>query len=274
MDIDAKATKCPHCQADQRAWPKKHPILTAIAVIIVIGIVASAAGGSKSSSSSSPSTPSNSGTAQTQDQTQSPAPTMAKLNQPVQSGDLSFIATQITNAKSLGNDFMKKDAQGTFKIVTLKISNTGKETKTVDSSMIKLKDGQGRTFERSIDGQTAKGLSQGKVDLFLQQIQPSLSVTGDIVFDIPADATNLKLEVQGGLCRILLRSTRRPSREREEQAERRALQIHCRESWSAESLPPKYNRWQHPTGLRVSRPMPLHLSLQESPEWRHSCTTG
>ena len=46
------------------------------------------------------------------------------------------------------------------------------------------------------------------------------------------------------------------------------------ESWSAESLRPKYNRWQHPTGLRVSRPMPLHLSLQESREWRRSCTTG
>lgn len=65
--------------------------------------------------------------------------------------------------------------------------------------MIKLRDSQGRTFERSIDGQTAKGLTQGQVDLFLQQVQPSLSVNGEIVFDIPKDAEGLVLEVRGGL---------------------------------------------------------------------------
>lgn len=86
-----------------------------------------------------------------------------------------------------------------FYIITLKIENKGKETKTVDSSMITLTDSQGRKFDRSIEGQTAKGLSQGKVDLFLQQVQPGLSVTGDIVFDIPKDATGLTLNVKGSL---------------------------------------------------------------------------
>jgi len=81
----------------------------------------------------------------------------------------------------------------------LKIENTGKETKTIDSSMIKLVDNQGRTFERSIDGQTAKGLAQGQVDLFLQQVQPSLSVKGEVVFDVPVDAQGLVLQVRGGL---------------------------------------------------------------------------
>ena len=47
--------------------------------------------------------------------------------------------------------------------------------------MITLTDSQGRTFDRSIDGQTAKGMAQGKVDLFLQQVQPGLNVNGDIV---------------------------------------------------------------------------------------------
>jgi len=82
--------------------------------------------------------------------------------------------------------------------ISLKIENKAKETKTIDSSMITLTDSQGRTFDRSIDGQTAKGMAQGKVDLFLQQVQPGLNVTGDIVFDIPKDATGLKLLVKGG----------------------------------------------------------------------------
>ena len=65
--------------------------------------------------------------------------------------------------------------------------------------MLKVIDSQGRKFDYSIEGQTAKGLAQGKVDLFLQQVQPGLSVTGDIVFDLPDDATDLKLLVKGSM---------------------------------------------------------------------------
>lgn len=41
-EIDSKATKCPHCQSDQRNWGQRHPIITAIVwilfVLVVIGI--------------------------------------------------------------------------------------------------------------------------------------------------------------------------------------------------------------------------------------------
>jgi len=154
-------------------------------VLIVIGAIAS--GGSSNKSSTG-----NSGQ-------QAETKTVAKLNEPAQDGDLQFTATQIETATSLGNSYTKRDSQGMFYVITLKIENKGKETKTVDSSMITLTDSQGRKFDRSIEGQTAKGLSQGKVDLFLQQVQPGLGVTGDIVFDIPKDATGLKLLVKGSL---------------------------------------------------------------------------
>ena len=41
MDIDDKAKKCPHCQADQRIWFVRHPIITGIIAIILISMVAS-----------------------------------------------------------------------------------------------------------------------------------------------------------------------------------------------------------------------------------------
>ena len=66
-------------------------------------------------------------------------------------------------------------------------------------SMAKVTDDKNREFERSIEGQTAKGMAQGSVDLFLQQIQPSLSVTGDVVFDLPSDISNPTLVVKGSL---------------------------------------------------------------------------
>lgn len=157
-------------------------------IFIVIGVLSGLGKSNKTSS--------NSNTSSTQ-----PTETkqIAKLNEPVQDGDLVFTATEVNTATTLGNQFTKRDAQGMFYVITLKVENKGKETKTVDSSMISLTDSQGRKFDRSIEGQTAKGLSQGKVDLFLQQVQPGLGVTGEIVFDAPKDATGLKLTVKGSL---------------------------------------------------------------------------
>lgn len=160
-----------------------------LAVFIVLAIFA----GSRSDNSSTGNTSGNDNSQPVE------AKQIAKIGEPVQDGDLVFTATDVSTATTLGNQFTKRDAQGMFYIIALKIENKGKETKTVDSSMISLTDSQGRKFDRSIEGQTAKGMSQGKVDLFLQQVQPGLGVTGDIVFDAPKDATGLKLVVKGGL---------------------------------------------------------------------------
>jgi len=189
-EIDSKASKCPHCQADQRNWFAKHKVLTVILVLILIGIISS--GGNKNSNT----TTTSNGTTKNETKREE---TVAKLNDTVIDKDLAFTATSVTKSKSLGNSYTKKDAQGTFYVVTLNVKNVGKETATIDSSMMKISDSQGRKFDRSIEGQTAKGLSEGKVDMFLQQVQPGLSVTGDIVFDLPDDATDLKLLVKGGL---------------------------------------------------------------------------
>lgn len=165
-----------------------------IIILIAIGIISSIGKSGNNSSSNSNNTASTTDSSKQQAETK----TIAKLNEPVQDGDLVFTATEVNTASTLGNQFTKRDAQGMFYVVTLKIENKGKETKTVDSSMISLTDSQGRKFDRSIEGQSAKGLAQGKVDLFLQQVQPGLGVTGDIVFDAPKDATGLKLVVKGG----------------------------------------------------------------------------
>lgn len=162
-----------------------------VIAFVVIMIIGAISGGGKSTTTSS-----NSGTTKTDNKKEE---IVAKLNDTVTDKDLAFTATNVTKAKSLGNSYTRKDAQGTFYVITLNVKNVGKETATIDSSMIKITDSQGRKFDRSIEGQTAKGLSQGKVDMFLQQVQPGLSVTGDIVFDLPDDANDLKLLVKGGL---------------------------------------------------------------------------
>jgi hypothetical protein len=164
----------------------------AFIALIVIGVIASAGGGNKSNTNSS-----NNGGNTATNEKQAETVKEYGLNEVVQDGDLAFTVTNVTTAKSLGNSYTLKNAQGMFYVVTLKLENKGNKTATFDSSMAKVTDEQGREFERSIEGQTAKGMAQGNVDLFLQQIQPSLSVTGDVVFDLPADVKNPVLVVKG-----------------------------------------------------------------------------
>lgn len=119
------------------------------------------------------------------------------MNEEVQDKDLAFTVTTVNKRQSLGNSYTKKMAQGIYYVVTVKITNKGDSTTTFDSSMAKITDSQNRQFDHSTDGQIALGMSQGKVDLFLQQVQPGLSYTGDLVFDVPIDIVEPYLIVKG-----------------------------------------------------------------------------
>jgi len=194
-DIDEKAKKCPHCQADQRIWFARHPILTGIVVIIAVLVVLGAIGSSKNSGTST--TSSNSSGSSSGSNT--PSVQTAKVGDTVNDGDLAFTVQSVDTAQTIGDSFSQKTAQGQYYILTVKIQNNGKDTKTIDSSDFTVIDNQGRKYDYSTDGQTAMEMSSGATSFFLQQIQPSLSVTGKIVFDVPANATGLKLMAQGDI---------------------------------------------------------------------------
>jgi hypothetical protein len=72
-EIDAKATKCAKCGADQRNWFRKHPILTVILALFVIGMIGSA-NGSKST------TTTQSGNSENPQVTQQPAETVSAID--------------------------------------------------------------------------------------------------------------------------------------------------------------------------------------------------
>lgn len=163
-------------------------ILKWIGIIFLVLIVIGALSGNKGGSTKSGTT-----------QTTSEAQKIAGLNETVQDGDLAFTITTVEKVKTLGNQYSKKTAQGMYYVIAMKIENKGKKTATFDSSMAKVKDAEGREFERSIDGQTAKSMSEGKTDMFLQQIQPSLSVSGDLVFDLPEGMKSPTILLKGSM---------------------------------------------------------------------------
>jgi hypothetical protein len=192
-EIDAKASKCPHCQADQRNWFVKHKIMTGFLVIIVFFVFIIAAGSGKNSGSTTNSNSSSGSNNNT------PSVQTAKVGATVNDGDLAFTVQSVDTAQTIGNSFTQKTAQGQYVILTVKIQNNGKDTKTINASDFNVVDSQGRKYDYSNDGQMAMEETDGTTSFFLQQIQPSLSVTGKLVFDVPATATGLKLMAQGDI---------------------------------------------------------------------------
>lgn len=189
-EIDAKATKCPHCGTSQTSMVKGIVSLI-LGIIIMVGIfniIGTITGSSKSSTTAT----TNAGSTQnTQVET-------ANIGDTVTDGTLAFTVNSMTTAQTLG-DYDVKTAQGMYYILTVKIQNNGKETQTINASDFSVVDSQGRKYDYSTDGQTAMEETDGTTDFFLQQVQPGLSVTGKIVFDVPASATGLKLMAQGDL---------------------------------------------------------------------------
>ena len=116
-EIDAKASKCPHCQADQRGWFRRHPILTAILVLVVFGIIGGAAsGGSKTTTSN--------GTPNAQTNAQTEQPTTVQVA-PIIVDAITLVAEYDKNKLSAQDKYTGKTVQTTGFISNISQDITG-----------------------------------------------------------------------------------------------------------------------------------------------------
>ena len=195
--VQKDAVVCKHCGSKIVSSGRKKVgigcliILLIIIALIMIGSNSGNNSGSDNSNKQSKETKS--------DNTSNNSQKVGKVGETISDGDLGFTISAIKNATSLGSTYTKKTAQGTFYVLNVKIQNNSNSTKTINASDFSMIDSQGRKYEYSTEGQMALTLSQDGTDLFLKQVQPSLSITGSIVFDVPKEATGLKLVAQGGL---------------------------------------------------------------------------
>ena len=81
-------------------------------------------------------------------------------------------------AATYGPEYLEETAQGEFVIFGLTVANEGDESTFFDSSAVSLRDADGKEYS----SQTVIGES----DLFLEQINPGNSASGDAVVDVPA----------------------------------------------------------------------------------------
>jgi hypothetical protein len=129
--------------------------------------------------------------------------TPAELSKEGVSSDVKISVQKFESSDTAGNNqFSTKKAQGVYKIVTLSITNNQKDAITVDGSSFKLLDSQSREFSYSSEAQLAISSSTGnqKKEVFsLKQINPGMTVTGVVVFDVPKDAQGFVLKARGGM---------------------------------------------------------------------------
>lgn len=186
----------------KKSWFARHKILTAILAVAVVIIIATALGGggdkekpSAAPTSSSEQTSANESTDQqtseaTSEEESSAAPETPGLNTPVKVGVFEITVTAVESGiESIGKDFTKVDAQGQFVRVKLTVKNTGEEGKSFDTSEQHLIDDSDRQHDYSSE---AVVVDQS---LFFDKINPGNMIEGTIVYDIPADATAVAIDL-------------------------------------------------------------------------------
>jgi hypothetical protein len=98
----------------------------------------------------------------------------------------------------LSDGFGMERADGKFVVVAVAISNGQNSAITMNTSLFEIVDSVDKTYSASEKSMTLVG---GGDDLFLAQINPGVTKTGLVVFDVPQDLRleNLKLKFRGGM---------------------------------------------------------------------------
>lgn len=118
---------------------------------------------------------------------------IAGLGEEIKVGDVFFTANEVTTATNVGGEY-GSTAQSQYTIVNVTVRNEKNEAITVDNNFFKLLSGE-RTYES--DG-GAGIYANEEADFFLTSVNPGVSLTGNVVFDVPADLENPQLQVQTG----------------------------------------------------------------------------
>lgn len=115
------------------------------------------------------------------------------MNQDIAVDYLTYKITSVETPLRIGNDFFNKETTGKFVIVNFEIRNDAKETKQIFTPRFNLQDQFGRKYDRLSDDLIYVDDSIG----FGEQLQPGVTKSGSIIFEIPKDSMDLSLVISG-----------------------------------------------------------------------------
>lgn len=171
-------------------------IAIAIGIFIAIGVIGSMGSDEETSGTDTETTAEE----KTDKKDQKEEVKVYQIGDLVETGKLAY---KVTNAESKSelksdNEFIESaTTSGQFILIDIEAFNNDKDARMIDSSMFKILDDQNREFDPSSDSEVMM-VVDGAIDFFLQDINPGLSKTGQLVFELPADAKSYSLQVSSG----------------------------------------------------------------------------
>lgn len=120
------------------------------------------------------------------------------VGQEVKVKNLTYKVNSVEESKLIEKQYLDPiKTDGKFIIVDVTVGNQDKEARFVDGEMFRLVDKDGTEF--STKSEADMYINDGDLGFFLQEINPKMSKTGKVAFEVPADATDLQLQVSSGL---------------------------------------------------------------------------
>jgi hypothetical protein len=183
----------------KRHWVRNSFLGLAGLIVLIVIISVAANGGSKGTpAASSGGAPANAAPA-------------AKIGTPVRDGKFQFTITSVSHAKSVGDtaNGLGETAQGEYTILHVTVTNIGSQAQTLDDSSQYVYDASGRKYDVSTSADLDLNSANGSDSVFLNDINPGNTVSGELAFDMPKGVKAVKAELHdsafsGGVTVILL----------------------------------------------------------------------
>lgn len=137
---------------------------------------------------------------------ESPEPTAktVELSKEGESSNVKIVVGKTETKESVGdNQFSKKVATdgAVFKLIEITLTNNQKDAITIDTSSFELIDSKNREFSPSTEAQFAleSSMADKKESFLFKKLNPGLSITGVVVFEVPEDAEVVSMKARGGM---------------------------------------------------------------------------
>jgi Domain of unknown function (DUF4352) len=169
--------------------------------VVVLGIVAAVLGWGKTGTNVGGSATTSTGAATSPGTQNAGGTAAAGIGEKVRDGEFEFVVTKVTHRKSVGGrQFgLGQTAQGTFTIISLKVTNIGSERQNLHDNWQYVYDASGRKFTNNVMADLALSGSNGHNNRWLGAVGPGKTVHGQIAFDLPVGDRAVKIQLHASM---------------------------------------------------------------------------
>ena len=124
------------------------------------------------------------------------------IGQVVNVGDVEYTVNSLSTATTLGSEYFNQTANGVYLVVEVRVKNNGQKAMMIDTNLFSLVDGE---IVYDSDGTASMYANTDEsgtnLGFFLENLNPGLEKTGNVVFDVPQsiiDSSTKQLKVTTG----------------------------------------------------------------------------